>query len=303
MLIRLSKCRGTLEIPPIGICKFVVVRNLYFLLLFTVLSSPCFAQDEDYYEVEKPRAPIMSEPDLENLYRWGPKFGIEAFGSVGYSHFYTPSTISGAFDEAIGGLGYDAGIGGRIRIYHKLAMAFGFQFSGRGYTTAFPAFAEIDTGSGFNTGIATLEIDVEEKARITYLGFYIKPVIEISRKFHLAVLFRPSWQVSYKGESRQTIVSGPPSFVGSTGILQDESSLELIEEQFELGIELAYKWVVAPQLILKPNIGINFATSGIFRTGAEIPTPFGGWEQNPSFMTLSVGVIFETGLWLDEPKR
>lgn len=279
------------------------MRNLYFLLLFTVLSSPCFAQDEDYYEVEKPRAPIMSEPDLENLYRWGPKFGIEAFGSVGYSHFYTPSTISGAFDEAIGGLGYDAGIGGRIRIYHKLAMAFGFQFSGRGYTTAFPAFAEIDTGSGFNTGIATLEIDVEEKARITYLGFYIKPVIEISRKFHLAVLFRPSWQVSYKGESRQTIVSGPPSFVGSTGILQDESSLELIEEQFELGIELAYKWVVAPQLILKPNIGINFATSGIFRTGAEIPTPFGGWEQNPSFMTLSVGVIFETGLWLDEPKR
>ena len=279
------------------------MRNLFFLLLFTVLSSPCFAQDEDYYEVEKPRAPIMSEPDLENLYRWGPKFGIEAFGSVGYSHFYTPSTISGAFDEAIGGLGYDAGIGGRIRIYHKLAMAFGFQFSGRGYTTAFPAFAEIDTGSGFNTGIATLEIDVEEKARITYLGFYIKPVIEISRKFHLAVLFRPSWQVSYKGESRQTIVSGPPSFVGSTGILQDESSLELIEEQFELGIELAYKWVVAPQLILKPNIGINFATSGIFRTGAEIPTPFGGWEQNPSFMTLSVGVIFETGLWLDEPKR
>ena len=279
------------------------MRNLYFLLLFTVLSSPCFAQDEDYYEVEKPRAPIMSEPDLENLYRWGPKFGIEAFGSVGYSHFYTPSTISGAFDEAIGGLGYDAGIGGRIRIYHKLAMAFGFQFSGRGYTTAFPAFAEIDTGSGFNTGIATLEIDVEEKARITYLGFYIKPVIEISRKCHLAVLFRPSWQVSYKGESRQTIVSGPPSFVGSTGILQDESSLELIEEQFELGIELAYKWVVAPQLILKPNIGINFATSGIFRTGAEIPTPFGGWEQNPSFMTLSVGVIFETGLWLDEPKR
>jgi len=144
MLIRLSKCRGTLEIPPNGICKFVVVRNLYFLLLFTVLSSAVFAQDEDYYEAEKPRAPIMSEPDLDNLYRWGPKFGIEAFGSVGYSHFYTPSTISGAFDKATGGFGYDAGIGGRIRIYHKLAMAFGFQFSGRGCTTAFPAFAETD---------------------------------------------------------------------------------------------------------------------------------------------------------------
>ena len=290
----------------IAICKFVVVRNLYFLLLFSVLSSAGFAQDEDYYKEEVERVPITAT-DLDNLYRWGPKFGIEAFGSLGYSHFYTPSTISGAFDKATGGLGYDAGIGGRIRIYHKLAMAFGFQFSGRGYTTAFPAFAEIDTGlappDGWGTGIATLEIDVEEKARITYLGFYIKPVIEISRKFHLAVLFHPSWQLSYKGESRQTVVSGPSSFVGSTGTLQDESSLELIEEQFELGLELAYKWVIAPQLILKPNIGINFATSGIFRTGAEIPTPFGGWEQNPSFVTLRVGVIFETGLWLDEPKR
>jgi hypothetical protein len=302
MLITLSKCRAKLKSTPVAICKFVFVRTLCIIFISTLFSFAVFAQDEDYYEEEKVRVPI-TEPDLENLYRWGPKFGIEAFGSIGYSHFYTPSTISGGFDKAIGGLGYDAGIGGRIRIYHKLAMAFGFQFSGRGYSTAFPAFAEIDTGSGSNSGIATLEIDIEEKANITYLGFYIKPVIEISRKFHLAILFHPSWQLNYKGESKQTVVGGPASIIGAVGVLQNEASLELIEEQFELGLELAYKWMIAPQLILKPHIGINFATSGIFRTGAEIPTPFGAWEQNPSFLTLRVGVIFETGLWLDEPKR
>lgn len=277
------------------------MRNTIFLLIFLLISSAVFAQDEDYYEEAKKREPIAVS-DLQNLYRWGPKFGIEAFGSIGYSHFYTPATITGAFDEAVGGLGYDAGIGGRIRIYHKLAIAFGFQFSGRGYNIGFPAYAEVDTGSGSNIGTATLDFDVQERANITYLGFYIKPVIELSRKFHLAVLFHPSWQLQYRGESTQTITGGPSSYIGSTGTLQNESSLELIEEQFELGLEFAYKWNIAPQLILKPNIGINFATSGIFHTGAELPTPFGPWEQNPSFMTLRFGVIFETGLWLDNPK-
>jgi len=277
------------------------VRNLFPLLVFLLLSVSAWAQDDDYYKEEQQRAPV-SASDLKDLYRWGPKFGIEAFGSVGYSHFYTPSTISAAFTKATGGFGYDAGIGGRIRIYHKLAMAFGFQFSGRGYNIGFPAYAEVDTGTAPNRGTATIDINVDEKANITYLGFYIKPVIEISRKFHLAVLFHPSWQFNYKGTSTQTVIGGPSSFIGSIGTLQDESSVEIIKNQFELGLELAYKWMVAPQFIMKPHIGINFATSGIFHTGAEIPTPFGGWEQNPSFLTLRVGVILETGLWMDEPK-
>lgn len=267
-----------------------------------MLGSAAFAQDEDYYAPEKQREPVKPE-DLNMLYRWGPKLGIEGWGSIGYSHFYTPSTITGAFYKAQGGLGYDAGVGARIRIYHKLAIAFGFQFSGRGYDMGFPAYAEIDTGSAGNTGVATLDIDVYEKAQITYLGFYIKPVIELSRKFHLGVIFHPFWQLKYKGTSSQTITGGPTSYIGQHGTLQDESSVEIETKQFELGIEFAYKWAIAPQLILKPHIGINFATSAIFHTGAELPTPFGGWEQNPSFMTLRVGVIFETGIWMDQPKK
>lgn len=245
----------------------------------------------------------MSQDELNELYRWGPKLGIEAWGSIGYSHFYTPTTIQGGFYKAVGGFGYDAGLGARIRLYHKLAMAFGFQFSGRGYNISFPAYAEIDTGTGANRATARIDLDVKEKAQITYMGFYIKPVIELSRKFHLGVIFHPSWQLKYKGTSSQTITGGPPSVIGSSGTIKDQSSLQLIKKQFELGIEFAYKWTIAPQLIVKPHIGINFATSGIFHTGAKLPTPFGGWEQNPSFMTLRFGVILETGLWLDKPEK
>ncbi len=229
--------------------------------------------------------------------------GIEAWGSIGYSHFYTPPALAGGFSKAIGGFGYDAGAGLRIRIFHKLAIAFGFQFSGRGYDIDFPAYAEVDTGMTPNNGLAILDVEVSEKADITYVGFYIKPIIELSPKFHLAVLFHPAWQLTYKGESTVSVVGGPSNQIGAAYTLVDESSMEIIPKQFELGIEFAYKWILAPQLILKPHIGINLATSGIFHTGAELSTPFGPWEQNPSFMTLRFGVIFETGLWMDELKE
>jgi hypothetical protein len=275
--------------------NFVNVRIFSTILLLCLTFQIGMAQDEDYYKAEKSRDPITTS-DLNHLYRWGPKLGIEAFGSIGYSHFYTPLTISGAFDKAKGGFGYDGGIGIRIRVYHKLSIATGFVLSGRGYEMGFPA--EADTGNG---GTQIWEIDVSEKANITYTGFYIKPGIELSRKFHLAVLFKQTWQIAYKGESTQT-VTAPASAAGSTGTFP-ETSVELEPSQFELGLEFAYKWNIAPQMILKPHIGINFATSGIFHTGAELPTPFGGWEQNPSFMTLRFGVIFETGLWLDKLKE
>lgn len=268
----------------------------HWVIILLLFCGPiCMAQDEDYYAPEKAR-PIV-KPDFENLYRWGPKLGFEIQGSVGYSHFYTPSTISGAFTKAVGGFGYDGGVGLRVRIYHKLAVATGFKVSGRGYTMAFPASAEVDTGNGTQT----YEIDLYEKGNMVYAGFYIKPIIELSRKFHLAILFQQSWQISYKGRSTQT-VTAPASAAGSTGTLIDESSVDIEEKQFELGLEFAYKWNIAPQLTLKPHIGINLATSGIFHTGAELPTPFGPWEQNPSFMTLRFGVIFEMGIWLDKPQ-
>lgn len=266
--------------------------------ILLALSVNLFAQDDDYYAPEKTVPPPV-QVDLNDLHRWGPKLGIEASGSIGYSHMFTPATIQGGFERAVGGLGYDIGLGARIRIYHKLAIAFGFQYSGRGYSMALTAFSEVDTGNG----TATVDVDVSEKMRMQYIGFYIKPVIELSRKFHLGILFRPSWELlgQRRGTSTQAIVGGPSNLIGSIGILEDQSSFETIPEQFELGLEFAYKWMIAPQLILKPHFGINFATSGIFRTGAEIPTPFGGWEQNPSFMTLRLGVSFETGLWMDQP--
>ncbi|TNF25781.1 MAG: hypothetical protein EP314_06395 [Bacteroidetes bacterium] len=268
------------------------------LLLLLLTFADLFAQDEDYYAPEKTR-PVVTEQELNQLYRWGPKLGIEAYGSIGYSHFYAPPTISGAFDKTNGGFGYDAGVGARIRIYHKLAIGFGYAFSGRGYNMSLMAQAEVDTGNG----TAIVDVRVDEKANMTYMGFYIKPIIELSRKFHLALLFKQTYMLTYRGTSTQTITGGPSSWVGSVGVLQNESSMEIEPQLFEFGLEFAYKWTIAPQFIMKPHIGINFGTSAIFHTGAELPTPFGGWEQNPSFMTLRLGVIFESGVWMDKLKK
>jgi hypothetical protein len=273
------------------------VRNLFPFFVFILLSVSALAQDDDYYKEEEQRAPV-SELDLQELNRWGPKFGIEAHGCIGYSHFYVPSTIAANFSRSVGALAFDAGIGFRIRIFHKLAIATGFNLSGRGYNTEYSAQAEADTGNGS----IILDMVVAESARRTFAGFYIKPIIELSRKFHLAVLFHQSWEIRYMGESRRTVTSGPPAYIGLVEVLENESSLPSQKSQFEIGLEFAYKWVIAPQFIIKPHIGINLATSAIFHTGAEMPTPFGGWEQNPSFMTLRLGVIFEMGIWMDQPK-
>lgn len=267
-------------------------------LVFFLFAHAALAQDDDYYDPENSRVEQPSV-DLKELHRWGPKLGIEAHGSIGYSHYYVPMTISGAFAKATGGFGYDGGVGVRIRLYHKLAIAGGFTFSGRGYDVQYMAGA---TGTNANGQQVTYEFDVFEKARLTFVGFYIKPVIELSRKFHLAILFHPGWLLTYRGESL-VVGTAPASIAGQRDTLNDQPPVEGFENKlFEFGLEFSYKWNIAPQLILKPHIGLNFATSPIFHTGAELPTPFGPWEQNPSFMTLRVGVIFETGLWMDEPK-
>lgn len=292
--IPLSKCRQDAlqtEIELVG--TFANVKNLSWLCLFLIGFSVS-AQETDYYNPDETPKPVTQE-DLNELHRWGPKLGIEAHASIGYSHYYAPPTISGAFSKTTGGFAYDLGAGVRIRLYHKLAMAAGLTYCGRGYDVQY--FAGGEDGSG-----TIYEFDVYEQANLTYIGFYIKPVIEISKKFHLAVLFHPAWRLTYTGESLVVGVA-PSSIAGQRDTLQNTPPLEDFEDNlFEIGLELAYKWKISPQLILKPHLGINIATTAIFHTGAELPTPFGGWEQNPSFMSIRFGVIFETGLWMDKPK-
>lgn len=269
------------------------VKNTFLIFVLALVSVGAFGQDGDYYEPEKVRKPVSQEEVLE-LNKWGPKLGIELSGSIGYSHYYTPPTISGAFSKTTGGFAYDLGLGLRIRLYHKLAIAAGVAYTGRGYDVKY--FGGYEDPNG-----VIYESEVSEQANLTYIGFYIKPVIELSRKFHLAVLFHPAWRLTYRGESL-VVYTAPSSVAGSRDTLQNTPPVLGFEDDlFEVGLELGYKWNISPQLILKPHIGINFATSAIFHTDIEIFTPFGGWEQNPSFMTLRFGVIFETGLWMDQP--
>jgi len=267
------------------------VRTLCFIFIATLFSVAGFAQDEDYYKEEEERVPITA-PDLENLYRWGPKFGIEVHSAINYNHILMPPSIAGFFSKAIGGVGFDGGAGIRIRAYHKLAFATGFNYTIRQFNLKYEG-EEIGTGN---------LLDVSEKASMHYVGFYFKTLIEISKKFHLAQTFQYAWLYRYNGTAsavnqangnvypnQPTTEPSPPDWTTSN--------------QAELGVELAYKWKVAPQLILKPYVAISFGLTPVFHTNAYLAGIFGQEEQNPRYANLKIGIIFETGLWLDEPKR
>ncbi|MGB1318226.1 MAG: hypothetical protein ACPG5W_08470, partial [Flavobacteriales bacterium] len=256
---------------------------------FSFFVSSALAQDEDYYEPEKSRTKVTQE--IKDLHRWGPKLGIEVHSAFNYNHMLMPPTIAGAFDRAFGGVGFDGGGGIRIRAYHKLAFSAGFDYAIRQFKLEYVA-EEIGTGDA---------LDVTEKAAMHYVGFYYKTLIELSRKFHLAQTFQYTWVYKYNGTA---------SAVNQTNgaIYAPQATTEPIldgwskENQAELGIEFAYKWMISPELILKPYIGISFGLTPTVHTNAYVNGLFGQQEQNPRYANLKIGVVFETGLWLDKLK-
>lgn len=267
------------------------MRILLILLSFVFLASSALAQDEDYYKEEKERNHVHPS-DIEDLYRWGPKFGIEVHSAFNYNHLLMPLSIAGSFDKAIGGVGFDGGGGIRIRAYHKLAFAVGFDYAIRQFDLEYLA-EEIGTGD---------PLDVSEQGSMHYLGFYYKTLIEISKKFHLAQTFQYTWMYNYNGFARaenQNNGAISPKQPTTKPVLEGWSAGT---NQAELGVEFAYKWKIAPQLILKPYLAISLGLTPTIHTDLYLNGIFGAEEQNPRYANLKIGLIFETGLWMDKPE-
>lgn len=263
----------------------------FFLFLIVLLPGSLLAQDDDYYTPEKTRKEITTE--LKDLHRWGPKLGLEIHASVDYNHLLMPMSIAGSFERAFGGIGLDAGGGIRIRAYHKLAFAGGFNYAIRSFNLKYEA-EEATTGD---------LLKVTEKATMHFMGFYYKTLIELSRKLHLAQTFQYTWIRQYKGTVSAENLTNPASFLPPTAITQPVlDGWSAAKNQAEIGIELAYKWMIAPELIFKPYIGISFAVTPAIHTDIYLDGFFGPEEQNPRYVSLKLGVILETGLWLDRLK-
>ncbi|MFT4981236.1 MAG: hypothetical protein ACI9UR_001087 [Bacteroidia bacterium] len=270
--------------------NFVNVRIFSTILLLCLTFQFGMAQDEDYYKPEKSRTKLSQE--LKDLHRWGPKLGLEVHSAFNYNHMIMPFTIAGSFDKAVGGVGFDGGGGIRIRAYHKLAFAAGFDYAIRQFNLEYVA-EEIGTGDA---------LDVTEKGTMHYVGFYYKTLIELSKKFHLAQTFQYTWIYRYNGTAsavNQNTGSPYPPQPTTGPVLQDWST----ENQAELGIEFAYKWMISPELILKPYIGMSFGLTPTLHTAAFLDGIFGPAEQNPRYANLKIGIVFETGLWLDKLKE
>lgn len=263
---------------------------LYFLLpLFAIGQT-----EDDFYAPEQQRKPVSVE-DVKRLYRWGPKLGLEVHAAVSYNHLQMPATIAGGFEKTSGGAGFDGGGGLRVRLFHKLAMAAGFNFAIRNFSLEYEAM-DADT---VNPQI----FQVEESTTLYLMGFYQKTIIELSRKLHLAQTFQYTWRHRYSGRAHVENITTPGATVGSFDL--DQPLLDgwsAPNGQAELGIELAYKMHIANELIIKPYFGAGFVFSPAVHTGLVLQTLFSESEQNPSFINFRLGVIVETGLWLDGPR-
>jgi len=266
-------------------------------LLVLCLWLPLFAiaqEEDDFYAPEKAREPVSVE-DVKRLYRWGPKLGLEVHAAVSYNHLQMPATIAGGFEKASGGVGFDGGGGLRVRLYHKLAMAAGFNFAIRNFSLQYEAM-DVDT-------VNPQTYKVDEGTTLYLMGFYQKTIIELSRKLHLAQTFQYTWRHRYSGRAHVENLTTPGATIGSFDL--DQPLLDgwsAPTGQAELGIELAYKIHIANELIIKPYFGAGFVLSPAVHTGWVLQTLFGESEQNPSFINFRLGVIMETGLWLDGPR-
>jgi len=272
---------------------FYRVKRL--LVLCSLL--PLFAHGQevdDFYAPEQKREPVSIE-DVKRLYRWGPKLGLEVHAAVSYNHLQMPASLMGAFERSAGGAGFDGGGGLRVRLFHKLAMAAGFNFAIRNFSLEYEAM-DMDT-------VNPQTYKVDEGTTLYLMGFYQKTIIELSRKLHLAQTFQYTWLHRYSGRAHVENLTTPGATIGSFDLdrpLLDGWSAP--SGQAELGIELAYKIHIANELIIKPYFGAGFVFSPAVHTGLVMQTLFGESEQNPSFINLRLGVIMETGLWLDGPR-
>lgn len=265
------------------------------MLLLAVLPLSLFAQEEDdFYAPEKERE-ALSPDEVKQLYRWGPKLGVELHVAFAYNHLQMPASIAGGFEKTSGGAGMDAGGGLRVRLYHKLAMAAGFNFAIRNFSMSYEAM-DVDT-------INPQTYDVDEQTTLYLLGFYQKTIIELTRRLHLAQTFQYTWLHRYEGKADVENLTTPGARVGTIDLdrpLLDGWSAP--SGLAELGLEFAYKVHIAPELIFKPYLALGFGLTPAVHTGYFLQTLFGESEQNPSFINLRLGVVFETGLWLDRPE-
>ncbi|MCF8258683.1 MAG: hypothetical protein K9J06_14100 [Flavobacteriales bacterium] len=266
-------------------------------LMLLCMMLPLFAigqEEDDFYAPEKAREPVSVE-DVKQLYRWGPKLGLEVHAAVSYNHLQMPASIAGGFEKASGGAGFDGGAGLRVRLYHKIAMAAGFNFAIRNFSMGYEAVS-MDS-------INPQTYKVDESTTLYLMGFYQKTIIELSRKLHLAQTFQYTWMHRYTGTAVVENLTTPAAGGGTVDL--DAPFLygwSAPTGQAELGLEFAYKIHIANELIIKPYIGAGFVFSPAVHTGLVLQTLFGESEQNPSLINLRLGVIMETGLWLDGPR-
>lgn len=259
-------------------------------LIFLLATLSCFAvygQDDDYFPSEEEKSKKLKRNELPNdRFPHHEKLTLQVFGDIGVAQV---NDLYGVFEKSRPGFGWDAGLGFKVRVYHKLSFVLGGTYGSKLWDVEFNAIDPLG-----NQGYA------KEKGRAHYVGAYLKVQLDFTRKFWMALHLEQTFPIKFEGKDQTYTVGGvvyswpDPSRTSFNGGLLN---------QFDIGINIGMNFLVMEPMGLRPFFGLIVGTQGFAKTGARgNKLPFGNeGEINPSLIHLKLGVIFDIPLLPAKP--
>ena len=254
-----------------------------FIFLFLFAESSALAQEDDYFQSENSRKERFKAGKLAGeKFPNHEKLTLQVFANVSYSQI---NDMYGLFNQANGGIGGDAGLGIKVRIFKKLSFTAGGFYSNR--------FSRFNYNIVFTSGLPG---EAELAMRTEYLGFYGQVLLDFSRRFWLGIHFEKGFQIGQNMMVEEITPTGSPTITWpDLFILSFPYGLK---DQFDVGVKFGLNFPVLYPASVRPFLGIQIGTAGIFRTNEYGPTfPLGQeGELNPSFLHLRLGAIIDIPL-------
>ena len=255
----------------------------FYLILLSILAClNGFAQDDDYFPTAEEKSRKLKRSGLPNdRFPHHEKVTIQVFGDMALLQV---NDLYGLFEKTGPGFGWDAGLGFKVRIYHKLSFVLGGSYGSK--------FWDVE---GYALDPLGNQVYTTEKGRAHYVGTYLKIQLDFTRKFWMALRLEQTFPFKFEGRD-QTISSGPGVY------LWPDPSRTIygggLLNQFDLGINIGMNFLALEPVSVRPFFALMVGTQGFVKTGARgNKLPFGQeGDINPSLISLKLGLIFDIPL-------
>ena len=265
--------------------------HTFLIALFLAWAAIGHAQDDDYYAPPQKEAKPFKKEEAKKLMDkspnrlYGPKLGIEAHAYLTYSAFVPSLPLMGFFTNYSGGVGFDGGLGLRLRVRKRFSIGLGFRYSIRQFSMEYPVIAEYPNG-------VQEEVQVTDEVAMFMPGLYLRPQWSLGKRIYLG----PFVQFNFIGINKVTTSAISPMYGPVTPT--ESPIIQSYSVQLDLGIHAGYRIHVADQLIIKPGLELGLGLAPAFHTG--LYTQGSRTEENAKFVNIRIGAVFEFGVWFDK---